>query len=209
MKAKNSKKRAVVCSRKTKETNITVSLNVDGHGKTNIDTGIGLLDHMLELFAFWGFFDLNIKAKGDAKKIDIHHTNEDIGIVLGEAFKKALGKMSGLKRSAYSIVPMEDIVATVVVDISGRSHFRAIEFVNSKATHIRDIRGYSLEYANHFFEGFTKKLGINLALKITGKNDDLHTVLEPVFKALGKAMDEATQVDKRRKGVPSTKGLID
>jgi len=208
MKAKNSKKRTAICSRKTKETDIKVSLNIDGHGKANINTGIGLLDHMLELFAFWGFFDLNIKAKGDSKKIDIHHTNEDIGIVLGEAFKKALGKMSGLKRSAYSIVPMEDIVATVVVDISGRSHFKAIEFANSKF-HVKDIRGYSLEYANHFFEGFTKKLGINLAIKITGKNEDLHTVLEPIFKSLGKAMDEASQVDKRRKGVPSTKGLID
>ncbi len=196
------KKRVVVIKRKAKETNITVKLNIDGKGSSKIDTGIGLLDHMLELFAFHGLFDLEIKAKGDLK-IDIHHTNEDIGIVLGEAFKKALGDKKGIKRFGSSSVPMEDVVADVTVDISGRGFFKGV----GKA--MAGNEEYSLAYADHFFEALAKKLGMNLSIKLTGTNVDLHTNLEPIFKALGIALDQATQIDPRRKGVPSTKGVID
>ncbi len=194
-------------TRKTKETYITVILNIDGAGKTKINTGIGILDHMLELFAFHGLFDLDITAKGDLR-VDIHHTNEDIGIVLGQAFKKALGDKKGIKRSGSASWPMEDVVANVVVDISGRGFFKEI-IRNSPFSAKSEEEGYSIVYANHFFEAFAKNIGMNLNIELFSSNPDLHTNLEPVFKALGKALDEATQIDPRRKGIPSTKGVID
>jgi imidazoleglycerol-phosphate dehydratase len=200
-------KREAIIKRKTKETDITIKLNLDGSGKAKITTGIGFLDHMLELFAFHGLFDLEIIAKGDLK-VDIHHTNEDIGIVLGEAFKKALGEKKGITRAGYFSWPMEDVVATVVVDISGRGFFSGI-IAEPNMEIDKVVQGYSLEYANHFLESFAKRLGFDLSVKLESKNPDLHTNLEPIFKALGKALDQATQIDPRRKGVPSTKGVID
>jgi len=203
------KKRVAEISRKTKETNINIKLNVDGSGKAKINTGIGILNHMLELFAFHGLFDLEIAAEGDISKVDIHHTNEDIGIVLGDAFKKALEDKKGIKRSSSASWPMEDMVANVFVDISGRGFFKEIERDPAVYAEVKDGEGYSFTYANHFFESFAKKMGMNLNIKLKGKNPDLHTNLEPVFKALGKALDQATQIDPRRKGIPSTKGIID
>ncbi len=202
------KKRIVLVKRKTKETDITVKLNIDGSGSAKINTGIGILDHMLELFTFHGLFDLEITAKGDLK-VDIHHTNEDIGIVLGEAFKKALGDKKGIKRFGSASVPMEDVVANVTVDISGRGFFKGIKLEPSIQEERQDKEGYSFVYANHFLESFAKKMGIDLSIKISSSNPDLHTNLEPVFKALGIALDLATQIDPRRKGIPSTKGVID
>ncbi len=202
--------RKVEIKRKTKETDITVKLNIDGTGKTKINTGIGILDHMLELFAFHGLFDLDIAAKGDLK-IDIHHTNEDIGIVLGEAFKKALADKKGIRRFGSSSVPMEDVVANVTVDISGRGSFRIIKSDTITSGVKDDKDGYVISDAEHFFDAFAKKLGMNLNIKVDSPtmSYDLHTTLEPVFKALGIALDQATQIDPRRKGIPSTKGLID
>ncbi len=194
--------------RKTKETNIKVKLNIDGSGKTKIDTGIGFLDHMLELFAFHGLFDLEVSAKGDLK-VDIHHTNEDIGIVLGEAFYQALKDKKGIVRAGFYSWPMEDVVANVNVDICGRGFFDGIKQSPGTQPASTNDEGYSFEYANHFFESFAKKLGMNLNIMLTTSNSDLHTNLEPIFKALGKALDQATQIDPRRKGVPSTKGIID
>lgn len=202
------KKRIAAIKRKTKETDITVKLNIDGSGKSKIDTGIGILDHMLELFVFHGLFDLEIKAKGDLK-VDIHHTNEDIGIVLGDAFKKALADKRGIKRFGSAAVPMEDVVATVAADISGRGFFKGITCETSNLDDLKDEKGYSLASANHFFEALAKRMGMNLNINLSSSNPDLHTNLEPIFKALGKALDEATQIDPRRKGVPSTKGVID
>ena len=196
------KKRVAQIKRKTKETDITIKLTVDGNGKAKVNTGIGMLDHMLDLFAFHGLFDLYISAKGDFK-IDIHHTNEDVGIVLGDAFKKALGSMEGIKRFGSASVPMEDVTAQVSVDISGRGFFSPI---NSS---LSDKDGYSFDYTNHFLEALSKRLGMNLSVKLTSTNNDLHTNLEPIFKALGVALDQATQIDPRRKGIPSTKGVID
>lgn len=200
------KNRTATIKRKTKETDITVKLNIDGSGKSKINTGIGILDHMLDLFAFHGLFDLEISAKGDLK-IDIHHTNEDIGIVMGQVFDKALGDKKGIKRSGAATWPMEEVVANVTVDISGRGYFtwplEGAGFSPDKK------EGYEIEYAKHFFDAFAKNLGANLNISINRTNPDLHTTLEPIFKALGKALDEATQIDPRRKGIPSTKGVID
>lgn len=200
--------------RKTKETKISCDLNIDGKGRSEVDTGIGLLDHMLELFSFHGLFDLVLKARGDLK-VDLHHTNEDVGIVLGQAFKKALADMRGIERFGSFSVPMEDVLANVALDIGGRDHFKGI-IANFGPGAVEAKENYTLSDANHFFEAFTKQSGINLIIKIeidpsiiSGKGVDIHTVLEPVFKALGKALKRATSIDPRRSGVPSTKGIID
>lgn len=200
------KKRNAVIKRKTRETDITVKLNIDGKGKSRIDTGIGIINHMLELFAFHGLFDLDIKARGDLK-IGIHHTNEDIGIVLGLAFKKALGKKVGIRRFGFAVVPMEDVIANVTTDISGRGYFKLQTGKNAVIPKSHD--GYTLVDAGHFFEGFSKHLGMNLNINVYPLDPDLHTTLEPIFKALGLALDLATQIDPRRKVIPSTKGVID
>ncbi|RJO64460.1 MAG: imidazoleglycerol-phosphate dehydratase [Candidatus Omnitrophota bacterium] len=201
-------KRIATVRRKTKETDITATLNIDGSGKAKIKSGIGLLDHLLELFAFHGLFDIEVLAKGDLR-VDVHHTNEDIGLVLGEVFKKALGDKRGISRFGEMSVPMEDIVAVVTVDISGRGFFEKIRFEAGARSASKNESGYSFDYANHFFESFAKHLGMNLSIRLFGTNPDLHTNLEPVFKASGIALDKATQIDARRKGIPSTKGIID
>lgn len=189
--------------RKTKETQIKLKLNVDGSGKCKIDTGIGILDHLLELFCFHGLFDLEIAAKGDLK-VDLHHTNEDVGMVLGQAFKEALGDKKGIKRFGSAKAPMENVVADVVLDISGRGYFQPLSDPGTKKD-----KGYSFDHSNHFLESFAKKMGMNLNIHLYSYNPDLHTNLESIFKALGLALDLATQIDPRRKGVPSTKGVID
>jgi imidazoleglycerol-phosphate dehydratase len=189
--------------RKTKETDITVKLNIDGTGESRINTGIGILDHMLELFAFWGYFDLEISAQGDLK-VDIHHTNEDIGIVVGQAFKEALGKKEGIKRIGFAAVPMEEVVGYVALDISGRGYY-AGKFSGP----VDRESGYSFTDLEHFFDSFAKQLGMNLNIKIENPGADFHANVEPMFKALGVALDLATQIDPRRKGIPSTKGVID
>ena len=198
--------RKAIIKRKTKETQISVKLNIDGKGRSKISTGIGILDHMLELFAFHGLFDLEVGASGDFK-IDIHHTNEDVGLVLGQAFKKALGNKKGIKRFGSASVPMEDAVANVATDISGRGFFKNIAV--SGAIQGGAIAEYSIEDVNHFLEALAKNMGLNLNIKLSTSSLDLHTNLEPIFKALGIALDQATQIDPRRKGIPSTKGVID
>ncbi|MBP7217074.1 MAG: imidazoleglycerol-phosphate dehydratase [Candidatus Omnitrophica bacterium] len=192
--------------RDTKETKIAVTVNIDGSGKTKIKTGIGMLDHLLELFAFHGLFDLTVMATGDFN-VDIHHTNEDVGIVLGDAFKKALGTKKGIRRCANFSWPMEEVLASVALDISGRGSF--VLRPKKGATTPQPQDGYALKDAEHFFEAFAKRLGMDLSITIEPMVSDLHTTLEPAFKALGKALDEATQLDPRRSGVPSTKGVID
>mgnify|MGYP000226883961 CR=1 FL=1 len=161
------KKRSAQIRRKTKETDIVIKLNIDGSGKYRIDTGIGILDHMLELFAFHGLFDLDITAKGDLK-VDIHHTNEDIGIVLGEAFNKALGDKKGIKRFGSASVPMENVVATVTVDISGRGFFEKIKTETGLYPESTEKEEYSYSYAHHFFESLAKRIGMNLSIQLSG-----------------------------------------
>ncbi|MDD5128600.1 MAG: imidazoleglycerol-phosphate dehydratase [Candidatus Omnitrophica bacterium] len=207
--------RIAVVNRKTSETEISVKLNIDGTEERKIKTGIGLLDHLLDLFAYWGHFDLEIIVNWGDFNIDIHHTNEDVGIVLGQVFKKALGEKRGINRIGSASVPMEEVTATVTVDISGRGNFH-IDYNTKQPGFSELVKGgsgkqeeYDLTYANHFFEALAKHLGMNLNIKIDPINPDLHTTLEPVFKALGIALDQATQIDPRRKGIPSTKGVID
>ncbi len=196
--------------RKTKETNITVKLNIDGSGESKINSGIGFLNHMLELFAFWGHFDLEIITSEADLKVDIHHTNEDLGIVLGQAFKKALGDKAGINRFGSMSVPMENVTAHVAVDISGRGSFKGTFGEKISPNDMpQPQEGYELKYAEHFFEAFAKQLGMNLNVRIDNPSQDLHATLEPVFKALGKALEQAAAIDPRRKGIPSTKGVID
>jgi len=201
--------RKAIINRPTKETIIEVRLDIDGDDESMIKTGIGFLDHMLELFAFWGHFDLKIITKKADLNVDIHHTNEDVGIVLGQAFKKALGDKKGIRRLADASVPMEDVVANVAVDISGRGSF-ALSTAQLAIAAPRAIEdGYEFEDAEHFMEAFAKHLGANINITLNKCGQDLHATLEPIFKALGKALGEATQIDPRRIGVPSTKGVID
>lgn len=201
------KKRTATRKRKTKETDISIKLNIDGSGKYKIDTGIGFLDHMLELFSKHGLFDLEIKAKGDLK-VDIHHTNEDVGICLGEVFKKALGDKKGIKRYGRERVPMDEALVEVSVDLSGRPSFvDATEGVNAYQQ-AAERSGYSYQDAKEFLKAFTNNLGFNLIFTVKSPQGDLHHILESLFKSLAKAMDEATQIDPRVKGIPSTKGKL-
>ncbi len=196
--------------RKSKETQIKVSLNVDGTGKTKIKTPIGFLDHMLELFAFHGYFDLDLSVTGDTH-IDIHHTNEDIGIVLGKVFKKALGEeKSGIKRFGFAFVPMEATVCRCVIDINGRGFYKFNSPPNQMVQTTKNENGYTFSHMEHFMESFAHNLGATLSFTMQNSSDDLHTNLETVFKSLGLALDRATTIDPRRAGqVPSTKGIID
>lgn len=198
------KTRSAVIKRKTTETDISGKLAIDGTGKADIKTGIGFLDHMLTLFAFHGLFDLSLKAKGDLN-VDTHHTNEDVAICLGKAFKEALGDCKGIKRYGSKEVPMDTAEAKAVIDVGGRYAFiwRVPPYAASLTS-----EGYSIEDGKDFLDTFAKNANINLHIEIYSGND-LHHVLEAVFKAFGIALDEATQIDVRRKGVPSTKGTID
>ncbi|MCX5696202.1 MAG: imidazoleglycerol-phosphate dehydratase [Candidatus Omnitrophica bacterium] len=198
-------------TRKTNETEISYKLNIDGTEERKINTGIGLLDHMLDLFAYWGHFDLEIIVKRGDFNIDIHHTNEDVGIVLGQAFKKALGDKKGINRIGSASAPMEEVEASVTVDISGRGYLSLKAETDPSTTRsaLVTVDGYSIKDAEHFFESFAKHLGATLNVKVGPFNPDLHTILEAIFKALGIALDIATQIDPRRKGIPSTKGVID
>jgi len=199
--------RSAVIKRKTTETDISGKLAIDGKGKTDISTGIGFLDHMLTLFAFHGLFDLTLKAKGDLK-VDMHHTNEDIAICLGKAFKDALGDYNGIKRFGSKEVPMDLASAKVMVDLGGRYAFLWRTPPTGGGEQVSREGGYSFLDGRDFLDTFAKNANINLHVEVYS-GDDVHHVLEAIFKAFGLAMDEATQIDPRRKGVPSTKGTID
>ncbi len=197
-------KRKAVIKRKTRETDICVELNIDGSGKSKIKTGIGFLDHMLTLFSKHGLFDLSIKAKGDLE-VDRHHTNEDVGICLGQAFLKALGSKKGISRYGFSFVPMDESLAKarVVLDFSGRP---SLYFKKSAA--IKDVsNGYSIQDTKEFLKAFVTNSGINMHVDII-RGEDTHHVIESVFKALAKAVSSAVVINKRIKGVPSTKGKL-
>jgi len=207
MTKKSFKKRKARVDRKTTETKIKCDLVVDGGGKADIKTGIGFLDHMLTLFAFHGLFDLRLRVKGDLE-VDSHHTNEDVAIVLGQAFRKALGACKGIRRFASSEVPMDRARAKVAIDLSNRFSFDGIRFTDGKEEPPAVSEGYSMERGSDFLDGFAKNLGMNLHVDILARSD-MHHMLEAVFKALGIAMDRATEIDPRRaKGVPSTKGIL-
>lgn len=207
------KKRTAKITRKTKETDITVKLSIDGKGGADIKTGIGFLDHMLALFAKHGFFDLSVTAKGDLE-VDIHHTNEDIGITLGSAFKKALGNKKGITRFGDSFVPMDGCLVRVVSDISNRAslhvHYKTKRDIENTLANlsIGDSVKYSFVNLEQFAQAFVMNAGINMHIEILAFDKDLHHLIEAVFKAMARALDEATQIDKRVKGILSTKGKL-
>jgi imidazoleglycerol-phosphate dehydratase len=189
-------------SRKTTETDIMLSLNLDGTGKASIATGVGFLDHMLRHIAVHGLFDLDMKATGDLE-IDPHHTVEDVGIVLGQAFDQALGDRKGIVRMGSATVPMDESLAFVAVDLSGRPYA-----VIQAKWHTAAIGLLPTALIPHFLESFAFNAKINLHARVEYGRDDHHQA-EALFKALGRALDAATTIDERRLGVvPSTKGTL-
>lgn len=198
--------------RKSKETEIKAELNIDGKGKgeIKIKTHIGLLDHMLELFSFHGHFDLNLEVQKADLEIDIHHTNEDIGIVLGKIFKKALGEKEGIRRFGSDFAPMEDTLGHTVIDISGRGHL-SFQAEESWMRIAKEEDGYTFNDFEHFLDSFAKNFGANIIITIKSPtNTDLHTIMEAVFKSFGLALHQATRINPLWQGIiPSTKGIID
>ena len=190
--------RCAEISRKTKETDIAVKIDLDGKGKYNISTGVNFFNHMLEAFSKHSMIDLDIIAKGDIE-VDDHHTVEDVGIVLGQAFNEAINDKRGIKRMAHAIVPMDESVATVAVDISGRSYCNMnLNFKNEK------IGDMTSDIIIHFFESFASQGKINIYGSVEGVND--HHKAEAIFKAFAKAIKEAIIIEHSQ--LPSTKGLI-
>ena len=194
--------RTASVERKTKETNIKITVNLDGTGENNIDTGIPFLDHMLSAFAKHGVFDLDISAKGDLE-IDIHHTNEDIGIALGEAFAKVLEDKTGLTRFGCTAVPLDEALVRSVIDLSGRPYIE----VKPEEIEYPEKDVYTWGYFKQFMRAFITAAGINAHIDVI-RGSDPHHILESAFKSLGVAMDIATQIDGRKSGVPSTKGVL-
>lgn len=197
----SSKSRQSKIHRVTKETNIKIDLNLDGTGIYKIHTDIGFFDHMLSAFAKHGFFDLTIQATGDLH-IDEHHTVEDVGIALGEAFAQAIGNKIGMVRYGHGHVPLDEAYAEVVLDVCGREYL-----VYDIKCRKQKVGTFNLQLFEEFFRGFTRSSGTTLHIHSPyGKN--FHHIYECVFKAFGRAMDEATQLDPRIKGVRSTKGKL-
>ena len=195
------KKRTSNIDRKTNETNISLSLNLDGEGKRSVSTGIGFFDHMLDLLAKHALFDLEIKATGDTN-VDFHHTVEDVGICMGLAVKEALGEKAGIVRFSNVSVPMQESLANVALDISGRS---ALVF-NAKLES-KKIGDFDSELIKEFLEAFTVNAGLNLHVDVP-YGENAHHIAEAIFKGIAKALDRATRIDERTDEVPSTKGVL-
>ena len=193
--------RSAKAERKTKETVIAVELELDGGGAAEIETGIPFFNHMLEIFTRHGLFDIKIKAKGDIE-VDCHHTVEDVGLTLGEAFKKALGDKQGISRFGEATVPLDEALAQVVVDLSGRPYLA----YNVKIRPGR-VGDFDTDLPHEFFQALANQLGMNLHMNVT-QGENPHHIIEACFKALARAMEKATRVDRRIKGVLSTKGSL-
>lgn len=178
--------RLVTLTRTTKETDIRITLNIDGNGNSNIDTGLKFFDHMLTSFSRHGFFDLEVKADGDID-VDDHHTVEDVGLLLGECFREALGDKVGIERMGYSIVPMDEALATVAVDISGRNYL-----VFNAEFEYQSIGDISSQNVKHFFESFANTSLMNINIDATGEND--HHICEAIFKSLARALNSACRI---------------
>ena len=192
--------RTATVTRETAETSIECALSIDGSGDADVDTGVGFFDHMLTSFAKHGLFDLEVDCDGDLE-IDDHHTVEDVAIVLGEAFDEALGDRSGIVRYADRKVPLDEAVAGAVVDVSGRPRFY-FDGAFSQA----QIGDFTSDMARHFGESLAMNAGLTVHCEVTGEN--AHHEVEALFKALTRALDDATRVDERRTGTPSTKGTL-
>ncbi len=194
-------KRTAAINRNTTETQIKAVLNLDGQGDNTISTGIAFFDHMLILFTAHGFFDLNLSASGDLD-VDAHHTVEDVGLVLGGALNKALGDRTGIRRYGHAVTPMDDALTAVTVDLSKRPFlvYNVPDMINASGI-------FDLPIAKEFFRAFTISAGMNLHINVLyGENQ--HHILESIFKAAGRAIDQALMYDKRIKNVLSTKGSL-
>lgn len=194
-------KRKATIERKTNETEISLQLAVDGSGEAELETGVPFITHMLKLFAKHGQFDLNVQANGDTD-VDDHHTTEDVAICLGQAFREALGDKHGIRRYGSAFVPMDEALAQVVIDMSNRPYYvGAGNFPSQK------IGTFDTELVEEFLSKLASEARMNLhVINHYGRNT--HHMIEASFKALGRAMDEATSIDPRVKGVPSTKGML-
>lgn len=196
----NRSRRATV-TRQTKETDITVELNLDGRGQATLDTGIPFLNHMLEIFARHGFLDLAVRARGDLD-VDQHHTVEDVGLALGQAWRQALGEKAEIRRFGDAACPLDEALVSAVVDLSGRPFLA----YNLKIKQGR-VGNFDTELVHDFMAAFTNQVGMNLHLnQVQGRNP--HHIIEASFKALARALDQATQFDPRLEGVLSTKGSL-
>ena len=195
------KKRRAITKRKTSETNITIDLNLDGAGKSSIDTGMPFLDHMLELLAKHSMIDLEIKAKGDLE-VDYHHTVEDVGLALGMAINEALGTRGGIKRYGSSLVPMDEALSQVAVDLGGRPYL--VMKMNSRK---RKILDFDVSLIKEFFQALTIQARMNLHI-VQFYGQEPHHAYESVFKAVAKAIRMACEPDVREKGIPSSKGRL-
>lgn len=192
--------RSAIIERNTKETQITLSFSVDGTGQSDSHTGVGFLDHMLDLFTVHGLFDLTVKVNGDLH-VDAHHTVEDVGICLGKALKEALGDLKGIVRYASGSFPMDDSLCNVALDISGRP------FLSMDSLPDQQLGAFHSELVEEFFRAFVHNAGLNLFVHWPHKGN-MHHVIEALFKGVGVALDQATRIDDRRSGVPSTKGVL-
>ena len=194
--------RTAAIKRKTKETDVILSLTLDGKGKSEVATGIGFFDHMLEGFAKHGFFDLTVSVNGDLE-VDGHHTVEDTGIVLGQAIKEAVGDKAGLKRYGYFILPMDDALCLCAVDLCGRPYLRFECDLQAER-----VGSLETELVREFFYAVSYSAGMNLHIKmLSGENT--HHMIEAMFKAFAKALDQATSIDERVEDVLSTKGSLE
>ena len=187
--------------RKTKETEIVVAVDLEGTGKAEIETGMPFLDHMLDSFSRHGLFDIKIEARGDLE-VDYHHTVEDVGLALGEAFKKALGDKQGIRRFGEASCPLDETLAKVVIDLSGRPYLS----YNVKIRPGR-VGSFDTDLPHEFYAAFTNQLGMNLHIDVI-RGENPHHIIEACFKAFARAMGMATGFDERIKGVLSTKGSL-
>ncbi|NIP38902.1 MAG: imidazoleglycerol-phosphate dehydratase HisB [Candidatus Dadabacteria bacterium] len=187
--------------RKTSEVDVSTEINIDGSGNYQIATGVAFLDHMLEQFSKHGYFDLILKAKGDIE-IDYHHTVEDVGITLGDAIGKALGDKKGITRFGQAFVPFDESLVFAAVDLSGRPYC-----VYNVQTPKSKVGEFDTELAEEFFKSFSNSLKCNLHIELK-YGDNLHHIIEATFKAVARALDNATSVDTRSKTIPSTKGIL-
>ena len=194
-------KRSAEVERKTTETSIQMTLNLDGNGTCSLDTGIPFLDHMFELMAAHGFMDVTIKAKGDIE-VDFHHTVEDLGICFGKAIKQALGNKKAIKRYGQATVPMDEALATVVLDISNRHYLSYKVPLKMRVTGQFDVG-----ILNEFFRALSNHAGLTIHIELNSGEDPHHSA-EAIFKAFARALDQATQREERLTKVPSTKGVL-
>ncbi|MFZ1990880.1 MAG: imidazoleglycerol-phosphate dehydratase HisB [Alphaproteobacteria bacterium] len=194
--------RTALIERKTKETEISVSLDLDGDGACMVDTGIGFLDHMLDSFARHSAIDLKVKAEGDLH-IDFHHTTEDTGIVIGQAVKKALGNLKGIRRFGSALIPMDETLTRAAIDVSGRPYF--VWKVNFTKPKLGDM---DTELFKEWFQAFAQNAGVTLHIEnLYGENN--HHIAESCFKACARALREAVEIDQRAEDlIPSTKGAL-